>query len=448
LSETNLPARPERRLTTRPAPDKDSTPIDRNLLSWPIFAPPGTKGFRRLKPKVDIEDGIEVSRSVSVGTYEDTGETLDAFDRLVYFYILDRWISNGCNLADRRVFGSLTTLLKAIKGKRDEVGVRFSDEDISRVKRAIDKLATIPTTWNKAYKQLSGYTTKTITLLERATVFDRVESLKRREGYHGISEYIIHEDVALNIKNENIKLVLLDVVGRIKNPYAQLIYTILESNLPTAKLEIIGGRPHRRYNKKVMDLAADLEMKTDYPQNVRKIIRRACEELVGAFLTDGMISACGIEKSKATGEWIFFATYALRPKKIVDVSAKVTPAALAGSTAAAAPAAGEKDDLAEARRFYDLLPPADRARIDEIKARVFAERYKRFPAMENYAFLDAVEEYAKHRVLGMMTAAPAATPFLVARERCLTPYMSAAERLAKEEEERKKADENQRENQP
>jgi hypothetical protein len=367
---------------------------------------------------------------------------LDAFDRLVYFYILDRWIKDGCNLADRRVFGSLTTLLKAIKGKRDETGVRFSVDDIERVKRSIDKLATVPTTWNKAYKQLSGYTTKTITFLEKATVFDRVESLKRNEGYHGISEYIIHEDVALNIKNENIKLVLLDVVGRIRNPYAQLIYTILESNLPTAKLEIIGGRPHRRYNKKVMDLAADLEMKTNRPENVRAILRRACEELVGAFLTDGMISACGIEKSKATGEWIFFATYALRPKKPVDVAATVTPAA---PPAPASPAAAEKDELVEARSFYDRLDSIERAKIDEIKARFFEESYKRFPSMENYAFVDAIREYARNRVLGLM-AAPDSTPTLVAREACHSPYMSAPERLAKEEEERKKHLENQPEN--
>jgi hypothetical protein len=442
LSETNLPARSERRITTRPPADRSSTPIDRNILTWPIFATPGTVGFRRLKPKVEIENGIEVTRSVSVGVYEDTQETLDDFDQLVFFHICERWINDGGDLADRRVFGSLTSLLRRINGRA--AGARFNSEEIERIRHSIDKLASVPTKWDRAYKQLDGYTTQTITLLERATVFNRDKSLKGGGKYHGTSEYVLHEDVARNMK-QNFKLILLDVLDRIKNPYARIIYTILESNLPTARLEIVKGRPYRRYNKKVMDLAAEIGMKTNKPENVRAILRRACEALVGAFLTDGMIATCGIEKSKSTGEWIFYATYAIRDTTPIEVPAiTATPAAAVAVAAPSSPAApatppAAKEELAEAQRFYELLAPAEREKIDTIKARAFADRYKKFPAMERYAFLDAVEEYARERILGMMSAPAGPTPSLVAREQCLTPYMSAGERLLKEEEARKKS---------
>lgn len=360
-------------------PERFGTDI--NFARFPIFASKAVRGYRTLPAVIDKVGDVRVTRTVSVGTYKDTGQTLDADDEMVFKAIYGRWEKNGCNMSDRTVVSALMNTANRMLLTEANSHRRMGQRDYKKLRRSLDKLARIPIEFDNAYENNIGYTTETILILKKAELFNR----KEQWGDHGekggkffeFTKLELNEKICQNIKDGKIKLFYLDQIFSIRGEAARLIYD---------RLELLGGVVQNPFRRNALEFARECTI--DLGPNgtilstkviIRKM-RRACDELKNKRLTCGIITKCSVEL--IDDKWFFVSHI----KRVHSEKQKKAPARSEVETAAIN--LNDEGLLA----IYNSLRIDQKHDIDKRAAEIHSARYRGMGSTF-FAKIDAIKEY-------------------------------------------------------
>lgn len=372
----------------------DRYPTDVNFVRWGVFASKNVRGYRTLPAIVEEINGVKVTRTVSVGTYKNTGETLNPDDDLVFRAIYGLWEKNGCKMEDRTLTSALLSsksplLLPGpigVKSKRNP-GAR----DYEKLRLCIDKLARISIEFDNAYEHNRGYSTEAIHILKKAEVFNRSENW----GEHGekggkffeFTTLELNEKICQNIKDGKIKLYYLDQLASIRDEAAKIIYN---------HMEFLGGVIKSPFLREALEFAKDMTIDigpkgtTLSTKVILTKLRRACKELKGKILTHGVISDCYIDHDRERKKWFFVCHI----RKVITIRAKKNNKGgdIRVPDRRDVDRESERVQIETTLATYDTLAPDDKAWVDKRTHEIYFKRYKRMGPI-TFAKLDAIEEH-------------------------------------------------------
>jgi len=267
---------------------------DINIARAGIFASKKTRGFRKISGWVEQENGVRIENNVRIGTWNDTGKTLDSDDELVMLAAYGAWERFGCRMENRQLN---VALRRALEWEHDDkIGSRnYSARDYKKLNNSLDKLATIPVTFDR-FESKRSIKTETITILEAIKLFDREESMRKGQGYFNFSDIYLNEKICQNIKDGKIKLFYLGELKKIRVEAARLIYN---------RLEHLGGVVELPFRREVQAFAKECQIVASNRKTLVQAFRRACEALATRKLTYGVISKCTIEHDRENHEYYF-----------------------------------------------------------------------------------------------------------------------------------------------
>lgn len=366
---------------------------DINLARPGIFVSKGVRGYRTLEPVKDVSDGLSVTRTVSIGTYRDTGKTLDMDDNLVMKVIYARWEMNGANMEDRKL---VTALMNTGRNLLPVLGIksrRLGQRDYNRIRTCIDKLSQIGITYDNAWENNLGWSTKTITILKSVKLFNRADSLAKGGKYFDFSEFELNEDICQNIKDNKIKLFYVDQYYAIRSEAGRLVYE---------RLEFLGGVIKSPFRREALEFAKECTI--DIGPNGERLKRkeilrkmqRLCKELRGKLLTSGIIGDAKIVFDRKKEKHFFECPI----NKVVTTRIKKTKTGVVHAVPHRRDLEHESDRLRidEALRLYDTLSESEKQHIDRRAKEIHKEKYHGMGS-GMFAKAEAVQEHVGLRTL-------------------------------------------------
>jgi len=367
---------------------------DVNLARHAVFASKNVRGYRTLPAITEEINGAKVMRQVSVGTYKNTGKSLDEDDELVYLALFGRWEKNGCNMDERKLTTALMNTTRPLLvgpsagTKQRRLGVR----DYEKLRNSLDKLARVPIEFDNAYETNDGIKTETIQILESLELFNRKEKWgdKGENGgkYFEFTTLELNRKICQNIKDGKIKLVYLDQFASIRSETGRLFYK---------QLERLGGVIESPFRREAFEFAKECTIDIGpngtalSPKLIIQKMRRGCKEIRGRIITCGVIGHANITFDKQRAKWFFVCPI----NKIITIRSKKTRAA---GSQHVVPDRKDLDYAAEVAKdrelaaLYEEMPMEEQVKIDLRAKEIHRDKFSGY-GPDGFAKKEALREY-------------------------------------------------------
>jgi len=366
--------------TTTINQQKEIVRSDINLEKWSIFTTQRRHGLRVLKRGTTLEDGTNLTQSVSIGG-KGMVDTLTAEDGKIFYLLLDMWEKGGRNPSGT-VHSSINRILNSLISSSDGSTpklTRRGNWSKAWFEKKVKKLLSIPLVYEWAYRNKDGSwrTYESLTLLSSADIFERRFRSLKKQGFFDFSSFTIHPVIIKSIRERNIKPIRLDVILRLKKEISVILYRFLDL--------ILFDKAH--YERDVDDLAKELDFGASRRKDLLKQLREACAELQGNDLSTGSIHYCRVEKRVDVPGWKL--TVHKSKRKTLPDPAEIP--------------VGDGDivtrEFQESQTLYGTLTKEEQAEVNALKDDVVRYKYGGFGGefTQKLAFIEAVKQFGDAR---------------------------------------------------